>query len=204
MATQAATEFNQKLDKLFHDRTHWLRAIVKTTKRGKPPVVDKYKVDATIDDMQQLASECVAEKYAKDEFAALVKKKKQWHVRGWGPDSKKDKFLTWLDEHVTYSNYIYIFWGNNKRCLYVGKTEDGGNRPTAHFEKYWFVQAKRVDIHAVSARTQVLKLECLAKHRFLPIYNKILPPTKLWYKKCPVCEVHVLIHDEMRRIFGLK
>jgi hypothetical protein len=203
MSKHAALEFNRHIDLLFNQRTHWLRREVKSTDRKKPPKFNRAKVDKAIDHLQDLASECIASTRAKKEFEELVVQKKQWHVKGHGVQQKQRSFATWFDQHIKYRNLIYIFW-NHKKCLYVGKTEKGKGRPESHFSKFWFGKANRVDIHAVSAPTQVLKLECLAKHRFKPVYNQIDPPTKKWYKKCPVCAVHTLIHDEMRQIFGLK
>jgi predicted GIY-YIG superfamily endonuclease len=203
MSKHAAVQFNRELNKLFDQRTHWLRRAVKSTDRRRPPKFNRPKVDKTIDELQDLASVCVAEYLAQTEFLKLVVLKKQWHVKGHGHDQKRRNFDAWLRNNIPNQNFVYIFW-NKRKCLYVGKTESGKTRPQDHFSKYWFPHATRIDIHAVNAPSEVLKLECLAKHRFKPTINRNDPPTKKWYKKCPVCEVHTLIHDEMRRIFGLK
>jgi len=204
MANHSVLAFTRELNALFERHIHWILRAVGGTATKKPPHFKRATVDKAIGKLQQIASECIADKQARDEFSHLVILKKQWHVRGHGVSKKKKLFSIWFGETITHSNYVYIFWGKQRKCLYVGKTENGKGRPEGHFSKYWFGAAKRIDIHAVSARTQVLKLECLAKHRFAPKYNKIDPPTKKWYKKCPVCKVHSDIHDQMRRIFGIK
>lgn len=203
MPKHAVSHFNAELNKLFLDRTYWLRNGVGGATSKRPPKINRKKINRAISRLQDLASDAIAHDQAKSEFAKLVIRKKQWQVKGYGRDGKRAKFDRWFDRHLNARNFVYIFWKGPK-CLYVGKTEGGNGRPQQHFEKWWFGWATRVDIHVVSARTQVLKLECLAKHRFLPTYNKIDPPTRTWYKKCPVCSLHALIHDEMRRIFALK
>jgi hypothetical protein len=204
MPKHSAVQFKRELNKLFRRRIHWILRAVGGTTTKRPPHFNRVEVDKAIAKLQDIASDCIADKRARDEFKKLVVFKKQWHVRGFGSSNKKKLFATWFTSTITHANYVYVFWGNHGQCLYVGKTEKGKGRPQNHFTKPWFQAASRIDIHAVRSRTHVLKIECLAKHRFEPKHNKIDPPTKQWYKKCPVCEVHKDIHDQMRRIFGIK
>ncbi|MBI4327275.1 MAG: GIY-YIG nuclease family protein [Chloroflexi bacterium] len=204
MANHSTVQFRREINKLFGKRIHWLLRAVGGTSTKKPPYFNRTVVDTAITRLQDIASDCIAEGRARTEFYKIVVLKKQWHVKGFGLPKKKALFSQWFSRHIAKSNYIYIFWGKNGKCLYVGKTEKGEGRPEDHFNKRWFPKARRIDIHAVTSRTQVLKIECLAKHRLKPKYNKIDPPTRKWYKKCPVCLVHSNIRDQMRRIFGLK
>ena len=167
MGKHAAAHFNQELKRLFDQRTHWLQHAVNSTKRKRPPKFNRSKVNKSIAKLQVLASDCVADSLAKKALNSLVVKKKQWHVKGRGCEKKKQYFDAFFVKQIPEKNYIYIFW-KNRKCLYIGKTEKGKGRPQNHFSKYWFTQATRVDIHAVKSASQVLKLECLAKHRFNP------------------------------------
>ena len=67
---------------------------------------------------------------------------------------------------------IYAFWGNRKKCIYIGRTGSHGSRPSSHFEKFWFSGVKRVTIFSIKGRSHIPKLECLAIHRFRPRRNK--------------------------------
>lgn len=203
MSTHKIAEFNRQLDAVFKRRTYWLRTEIGGRPAGAQLRFTKAKLDEAILKLQSLASEVIATDQAKKEFSDLVVKKKQWHIKGRGRPEKKSRFDTWISQNFNHRNLIYIFW-NGRKCLYVGKTENGKGRPQDHFDKFWFSEATRIDIYAVQQKTQVLKLECLAKHRFLPSRNKIDPPTKKWYKKCPVCALHEQIYSEMRSIFGRK
>ena len=209
MAKQAINQFKKELYKLFDDRVHWLVASIGSKKPGKPPEFNRKKLSKAIIKPQTLASRSIANAFAEKEFNELVEKKKQWHLKnkGWGRKQKRQNFDEWFDKHIPYQNCIYVFWSNKNGksvCQYVGKTEKGKGRPQNHFEKYWFGRVTRIDVYSVSSASQVLKLECLAKHRFQPTENENKPPDRRWYKKCPVCEVHALIHNELRNIFSLK
>lgn len=210
MAKQTIAQFKKQLYKLFDDRVHWLVSSIGSRKVGKPPEFNRKKVSQAIIKLQELASETIADAYAKKEFNKLVVvEKKQWHLKnkGWGREQKRQNFDKWFDRNIPSKNCIYVFWSNRNGksvCIYIGKTESGKGRPQSHFDKYWFGKVTRIDVYSVAAPSHVLKLECLAKHRFQPTENKNKPPDKRWYKKCPVCDVRVFIHDELRSIFSIK
>jgi hypothetical protein len=113
-------------------------------------------------------------------------------------------FEKWFKEKFPrLKNYVYVFWGNKKKCLYVGKTGKGGSRISSHFIKHWFGSTRRIDIFSSTA-SQIPKLECLAIHHFEPVYNKNKAATKNWTKKCPLCTIHKDIEKELRKIFRLR
>lgn len=206
MAKHAAIEFNRLLDELFLKRTHWIRTAVRSSPQGRPPVLNRRGITKAIERLQDLASECLAEDYAWSEFDRLVEEKRQWHVttsKGWGRDAKKKSFNLWFDRTIRFQNCIYIFWSNST-CLYVGRTMRGKGRPQSHFNTHWLSKTTRIDIYSTSSGNEVPKLECLAIHRFDPVYNKRRASKKMWAKTCPVCDVHEMIDDELRGIFYLK
>lgn len=206
MAKHAAVEFNRLLDNLFSRRTHWIRKAVQSTSVGRPPTLSRRGVTNTIMQLQTLASECLAEDYAWSEFDRLVEERRQWHVttrKGWGRDAKRKSFDLWFDQAIRFENCIYLFWSNST-CIYVGRTIRGKGRPQVHFNTHWFSRTTRVDIYSTRSPREVPKLECLAIHRFDPVYNKRRAAKKRWTKPCPVCEVHDYIEDELRYIFALK
>ena len=206
MAKHAAAWFEDELDELFRARTHWIRTTVRGGKAGRPPIFDRHKVTKVIESLQDHASICLAKDCAQYEFEKLVNKKRGWHVtasKGWGRDAKRRNFDTWFERKIPFRNCIYLFWADST-CLYVGRTVHGKGRPQAHFEKYWFSRVSRIDVYSTSKASEVPKLECLAIHRFNPTENRRKASKKKWTQKCPVCEVHQWIHDELRDIFALR
>lgn len=206
MAKHAAVEFDHLLNELFRRRTHWIRAEIRSPQRGRPSLLNRHGLTKTIRQLKGLASACIAEEFAWSEFRRLAGKRRQWRVtksKGWGRETKKKNFNLWFDKTITFQNCIYVFWSNSK-CLYAGRTIRGKGRPQSHFDTHWFSRTTHVDIHSTSSASEVPKLECLAIHTFDPVYNKRRASKRMWAKKCPVCEVHEMIEDELRSIFYLK
>ena len=198
-------EFERELDKLFHQRTHWLRDEIGSKKVGKPPEFDRNKVDKGIARLQQVASLSLAGKLARDQFNQFVTKKKNYLIKGYGPVDKKARFEVWFSEHFQNTRgLIYTFWGKNGKCIYVGRTGSHGSRPSSHFDKYWFSGVTRVTIFSVKSKSHIPKLECLGIHHFRPSMNKNRASTGKWTKACPLCETHKHIEKELRNIFRFK
>lgn len=197
--------FERELNSLFRQRTHWLRQELGSSGAGKPPEFSRKKVDAGISKLQTIASNALAKQLAKSEFDKHVASPKNHHIKGHGPDNKKEKFEKWFTAHFSKTKgLIYSFWGNRKKCIYVGRTGSHGSRPSSHFEKFWFSGVKRVTIFAVNGQSHTPKLECLAIHHFQPTRNKNKAATKKWTKACPLCTTHKYIENELRNIFRLR
>lgn len=205
MASRAATEFDRKLQKLFRERTHWLRSLVRKPGTGRAPIFSKKKVDASIRKLQASATACLLRQHAIKDFRRMYDLKKQWHVKnkGWGNDEKRKNFKNWYEAQIPHDNCIYVFWAKG-RCRYVGRTLKGKNRPQSQFQKHWFPGVTRVDIYATRAARDMPQQECLATHRFKPTHSKIKPATVKWYSKCPICDTHKHIRNEVKAIFRLK
>jgi hypothetical protein len=197
-------EFTRELDKLYHLRTHWLRSILENTKLSSLRSFNRKELNRGIINLQTIASDSLANKLAKAEFSEHVPSKRTWHVKGHGRDRKKMLFDRWYKRVVlTHQECVYAFWGKRK-CVYIGRTGNGGKRPREHFDKFWFSGVTRIDIYSVNTPSQLPKLECLAIHRFLPVRNKKKASTLKWTKKCPLCKVHKDIQRELRNIFRFK
>ena len=197
--------FDRELNRLFLQRTHGLRLELGTKKTGKPPRFSRKKVDAGIRKLQTIASKALAHKLAKSEFVEHVASRKYYYVKGHGPNDKKKKFEKWFAVNFRRTKgLIYAFWGNQKKCIYVGRTGSHGSRPSSHFEKFWFSSVKRVTIFVVRGQSHIPKLECLAIHHFQPTRNKNKAATKKWTKACPLCTTHKYIESELRDIFRFR
>ncbi|MGA2518041.1 MAG: hypothetical protein ABSG44_16010 [Thermodesulfobacteriota bacterium] len=198
-------KFEQELDKVFHQRTHWLRNEIGSKKVGKPPKFGRKKVNKAIERLQQIASDALARKLAKTEFNRFVSKKKNYQIKGHGPENKKASFENWFSKYFPKAKgLLYVFWGKRGRCIYVGRTGSHGSRPSSHFDKYWFSTVKRATIFSINAKSHIPKLECLAIHHFQPSKNKNKAATKKWTKACPLCKTHKHIEEELRNIFRFR
>jgi hypothetical protein len=197
--------FERELNGLFRQRTDWLRRKLGHRGVGKPPKFSRSKVDAGIANLQEIASSALANKLAKSEFNEHVSSQHNYHIKGRGYQDKKDKFEIWFAAHFqNRKGLIYAFWGTHGKCVYIGRTGSHGSRPSSHFEKFWFVGVQRVTIYAVTAKSHLPKLECLAIHRFQPMRNKNKAASKKWTKACPLCTTHKYIENELRDIFRFK
>jgi len=205
VAKHTAVTFDRHLQKLFDDRTHWLRRQVRKPGRGKAPSLNRAKVDRAIHRLQSLAEDYQLNSHAIARLRGLYKLKKQWHTsnKGWGIDQKRKAFVQWFDKNIRHDNCVYVFWAKRK-CRYVGRTLAGKNRPQSQFQKYWFLGVTRVDIYASQGAREIPKLECLATHLFQPIYSKVKPAAQKWFSKCPICETRRLIRSELKAIFRLR
>jgi|ERR1700722_7696377 len=202
MTKRSDTKFDETLSDLFKDRTHWLRAQIRTP-HGIPPEFNKEKIQKAIKELQSFATESLIYEHAFRSLSKLYDQKRQWHVKGWGREEQRENFTHWLEKEISFKNFVYVFW-SNKRCRYVGRTIGGKNRPQSHFEKYWFTGVTRIDVLASRAKREIPKLECLASHRFKPSKAKNKPSSLKWYTPCPICETQEAIRDEMRSIFKLR
>lgn len=198
-------EFERELNRLFRLRTHWLRSELGAKGAGKPPQFGRTKVNKGIEHLQILASGALALKLAKAEFEEHVTSRKNYQIKGWGPQGKKRLFESWFNAHFKKrGGLVYAFWARPRKCIYIGRTGPRGSRPSSHFDKHWFSAVKRVTIYSVNASSHVPKLECLAIHRFQPVRNKVKAATRKWTKACPLCTTHKYIESELRDIFRFK
>lgn len=197
-------QFEKSLDKLFRERTAWLRSKLGLKRPGKPPQFSRKKVNKGIRKLQELASEAFSKGLAKSAFEDHVSERRSWHVKGHGRREKRQLFSRWFkDTFGEAHGCVYSFW-NGKKCLYVGRTGRGGSRPSHHFKSYWFSYATRVTIFGVRGKSNLPMVECLAIHYFSPSYNSNSASTKKWTKACPLCEIHKAIELELRSIFRLR
>ena len=99
MTRKAAIEFDKKLQKLFADRTHWLRSKIRKPGSGRTPSFSKEKVAKYIAELQALATKALLRRHTVDGLPHLYDIKKQWHVttlEGKGVEQKKKAFVAWF------------------------------------------------------------------------------------------------------------
>jgi hypothetical protein len=197
--------FENELDKLFRQRTYWLRIELGKPQPGKPRTFNRKVVNEGIQRLQDIASDKLIRWLAKREFNKHIARRKNYTIRGRGPAGKRAGFERWFAKSfMKTKGLIYAFWGRNGKCIYIGQTGSHGRRPSSHFEKYWFARVTRVTIFVISGKSHIPKLECLAIHHFQPTINKNKAATKKWTKACPLCTTHKYIETELRKIFRFR
>ncbi len=202
-------QYNQKLNELFADRTHWLRTAVKKI-QGRPPEFPKSKIDRAIIQLQDLASAILIRKIFKKECDELDVQKNRWYAKknkGCNREEKKKNFNSWLKNNITSQNYVYVFWAdkadNKNRSEYVGRTMAGGKRPQDYFKYHWFNRVTRINIYSTPQGSQTPKLECLFIHKSNPRENKNKASKPQYSKSCPICDTRDKIQKEIKSIFDL-
>lgn len=176
---------------------------IRYSKRISKGISRKY-VEKKVGDLCYYASVKFSGSYFKEEFSNHTKKGKKYLIRGRGVKEKKALFKMWINEKFPKSPLlIYLFFGK-ERCLYVGKTGQGGRRPLSHFDKHWIHQTRYIVVYEVRSMSHLPKLECLATHYFDPKELQKFPSLHKWTKACPICEKHKFIENEIKNIFRLK
>jgi hypothetical protein len=113
--------FDRELNKLFRRRTYWLRRKLGTSGAGKPPEFGRKRVSVGIRRLKAIASNVLARKLAKSEFDEHTAPRRNYHVKGRGRDEKKAEFEKWfVSRFGKTKGLIYAFWGNHRKCIYVG------------------------------------------------------------------------------------
>jgi len=199
-------EFEKKLNRLFFRRTAWLRKAIGKQRPGRPHEFNRKQVSPTLHDLGELAAEILVKRRARKEFRDSYDVKRQWQVKrgkGHGIDAKRDSFKAWYEKRMGNTNCVYVFWAK-RRCVYVGRTRRGHDRPAGWFDRYWFQPVSRIDIYSVNQPSVVPKTECLAMHLFDPTENENWPAIGKYTKKCPICDATKDIDRELKSIFRLR
>ena len=161
------------------------------------------KIDNAIGKLQDMTTTILARGLAVKEFDNNANPKKGRKITGRGWKNQKALFEQWFQKTFPKQNdLVYVFW-HNKRCVYVGRTGNGGSRPSSHFAKKW-CRITRIDVYPSKSKSQTPKLECLAVHRFEPSVNNYKPSRNKWTKKCQLCDVHQHIEADLRKIFRMR
>lgn len=206
----AIKEFDRKLDRLFKDRTDWLRSLTRTMKPGAPPKFNRKKVDKVITRLRALTEDALISSGKLKPLGEFWDVRKQWHPKkgkGRGINSKKASFKAWYSDYVGYKNCVYVFWRSKNRkrtCLYVGRTLNGHGRPSSHFKRKWFRRATRIDVFGSRTKRIVPAFECRMTHQLDPKHSRIKPSTRKYYSRCEICEAQRKVRREVKTIFALR
>jgi len=101
-------KFENALDELFKKRTSWLRSAIGRKKTGPPPKITRRFVKNGISNLQEIASNALANKLAKSEFNKHALGKRAWHIKGFGIDEKKSLFEEWFRKVISKLNKLYL------------------------------------------------------------------------------------------------
>lgn len=101
-------KFENALDELFKKRTSWLRSAIGRKKPGPPPKITRRFVKNGISNLQEIASNALANKLAKSEFNKHALGKRAWHIKGFVIDEKKSLFEEWFRKIISKLNKLYL------------------------------------------------------------------------------------------------
>lgn len=192
--------YEKILQELHLRQTHEIGEFLQINKKVKKQKIDSKFLNSQIEQIQITITDTDVKHTYKDEFNFIIKNRCKIYGRGYL--KKRELFKKWLDDQIIQTNnWIYIFWGLNKSCLYVGRTGNGGSRPASHFNKFWFTKAKFIDVYEIDNSNKLNKLECIAIHYFKPKYNRKKSARQERSHICPICDNQKYIAKQMKKIF---
>lgn len=195
--------FERKLEELFHTKTHSIRKEMGLKNKGKSENMSRPEILKVIDELKEEAVKIRGPELIREAFKNHAPSKKSWRVKGVGYKNKKEKFKKWCEKKLPREqSFIYVFWNKNL-CLYVGRTERGISRPSAHFREADFKFTTRVDIYPVS-KSLTTKLECIGIHRWKPKINGVKASDKKYAKYCPIHRICDNLETDLKNIFRIK
>jgi hypothetical protein len=129
--------------------------------------------------------------------------KRYWQIKnkGWGWYKKRDSFNAWYLTRKFPEFCVYRMMGKRNRCIYIGRTGGGGDRPAQHFEKTWFSKVSRIEIYPFASKSKVPRFECLLSHRDYPERLFVKPSMKAYHAHCPICDTQTAVRKELLRLF---
>jgi len=194
-------EFERKLDDLWQRRASTVLSLVKTRRKpGRQKVLTKAIRNKRIAELKSLSTKILLKEGAKEEFRALVRKRRRKHLSG-RRDHRYETLWNWAQDSIR-PPFIYSFWNGN-RCLYVGQA-----RSARRFRSYrnhgYLRDASAVKVHEIRGKSALGKAECLAIHIFNPKENRARAAKRKHGGSCPICRAHDQIEAELNMLFKLR
>jgi hypothetical protein len=207
MTSHSEAAFSRELHSLLNARAAVLKHSL-WPKPGRRLSYNRRVVAKTLNHLQEIAETTALRSNSAQRMLCSYDNKRQWHInarKGWGPKAKKAAFRAWYGENVQVRNCVYVFWARHGKCLYVGRTlNHRASRPTNHFGKDWFREAKRIDVYKFDRKRDVPRFECLLTHKLQPWHQGMKPSEKKWSSKCPVCEAGKRVRREVKKFFRIR
>ncbi len=195
--------FEKKLEELFHSKTHSIRKEIGIRSKAKTPDISRTQLLEAIKKLKNEVVEIRGKYLMKKAFKEHAPIKKRWRIKGAGEDNKKSEYNKWCTAmKLNPHNFIYIFW-NKHKCLYVGRSDEGIKRPTAHMGRTKYRFATHLDIYP-TLKSYTSKLECLAIHYLNPNRNKVKGSKKKNAKNCPICKIWDNLETDLKNLFRIK
>ncbi len=198
---RARTHFLTQLDNLWLRRTATLRALVSPRGVGQPPKFSRTVRDRLIGEILEDATSVLINDHGHAAFTRVTSSRHLRQIRGRGLLERGRNLLSWADNELN-GPIIYVFW-RGRKCLYVGKSSSP--RRLWDYEKSaYLIQATCLEVFHVPRVSELGEAECLATHLFGPRDQKIQPSREKWGKKCPICQRHDAIREELQALFRMK
>jgi len=194
-------EFEKGLNKLWKYRRDNFLAIVGGKHRRKMSRKDREREIKSLSN--QAVETMIRNKKTRKEFNQTTEEIKRLQIPKGNLQKRFNKFFQRAIKKIHNRKFIYIFWGKEKKCLYVGESKVGIGRLRGYRRSIIFKEAKRAEIR-VPVSKGLAKLECMAIHIWKPKYNEIKGPGAKYARKCPICKNTRRIRKELRSVFAIK
>jgi len=194
------TQFRRLLEKTMKRRMDGVLRLV-IPQPGPPKKFNKRVKTQLQEEMLFAASQILVRKRAKHELKQLVARRRLRFIKGYGIDDRFEKLIGWAAKKLKRP-IVYSFW-SGRRCLYVGKGKNW-KRLRAYKKSIFLKYADRLKVLLVKTRSRLPSAECLEIHLHEPRFNAIKAAKVKWGKKCPICERHDELKDELDSLLRLK
>ena len=128
-------------------------------------------------------------------------------VRFGGRVPKNDKAIVVKDSLIArghqHRHLVYVSFGRRRRCLKVGRSDNGLDRIANQWSQYYFRDARRVAVYFPNKRkTRMLPaLECALTHLFPPFHSYQKPSKRKYAQKCLACQQIKFVERTLRKLF---
>ena len=192
-------QFIRKLDQLWLWRSGGVRSLVSGP--GRPKIFTRAMREQRIRELQEIATDLLWRRTGKRELERLVVHQHWRQILGYGLDARYWAMTRNFEAILTYP-IVYSFW-KGKKCLYVGKGRSW--RRLANYKKSVYLRdATRLRVVEIKNKSHLPKAECLLTHLYEPRDRKVKPADTKWGKKCPVCQAHDQIREELRSLLAMR
>jgi hypothetical protein len=97
----------------------------------------------------------------------------------------------------------YVSFATRRRCLKVGRSDNGFGRIVSQQDAYYFRDSSRVDVYFPKheEKRTLPALECALTHLFTPYHYYQKPSARKYRKTCPACHAMRLVSKIAKELY---
>jgi hypothetical protein len=102
-----------------------------------------------------------------------------------------------------HRHLVYVSFGSGRKCLKVGRSDNGLGRVAGQYAAYYFRDSRRVAVYFPKRKKKKVlpPLECALTHLFRPFHLYQRPAQTKFREKCPACRDARKVKKGAKRLF---